>query len=431
MDMILAWDNLGKAPDGWGSHLIYPWDQFETAIGQYRLDLVERDLARRTRSCHLQLAISIYDKASGAPVDRTPRMYKRSLRLNVGGRTGEIPPYDAVWTAAYCRAVDALADRFRDHPQVTGYWCTPGWNQETQAAVATASGDWATAARQVLVESVYYNFLLASTRSALVAWGEMPVWLPGAPDPGAVWGHKRRDLIKTLLNEGACYLNCGLQVDNSNSNGIGERAGTAIYDIAAGDRVRAFEEGRRFAAQEPMELYWMLLRARHWNARFVNLYGSISAPDYVQVAGYLPAADARWIVFRDLEYPPQTFSANGKLYGYSGEPGCWGVGIKVEGAAPVFNAASYGFDRWQWTPTEAFTLRLPGLRDGNYSATLWAPNGMQKMQTVAVQNEKTTILPGSYHRIDIGARLLTLEERVSALEAWRDSLITPQGGQEV
>lgn len=414
---VLAWDNYGGAEPGWGSHLILTWEQFEPRNGQYRVDLFDAALARAAGCCFLQVAVSLYDKAKMAPLDCTPKAHRRSLRPVIGERTGEIPPYDAPWTAAYCRAITALADRYRDNRQVAGYWHAPGWNNETQAAAATASGDWPSVVRPLLREQVYYDSLLTSTRHALGVWGETPVWLPGAPSPGNVWGRQSRDLIATLLREGAGYLNCGLGTDASNACGLGERAGLGMFDIARQARRVAFEEGRRFAKAEPLELYWMLMRALHWRAEFVNLYNSISEPQWTEVVDLLPEAGTRWIVFRDAEFPAQVFTSGGKVYGFQGEPGCWGVGIEAPAeATPTFTPASYGMDRWQWTPAAPFVLRTPGLRDGSWLATVWRPSGDRCKQAVLVADECVVLPPGAYHRVDIGEQMLSVEQRVDELE---------------
>lgn len=417
MQPVLAWDNLGQAPAGWGSHVILPWAQWEPVAGQYRYDLIDEALGRAVRPCFLQLAVSIYNSARGAPQDYTPAPYKRSLRLLVGGRSGEIPPYDSAWTAAYNAAVSALAARYRTHPQVVGYWCAPGWNQETQAAAATSTGDWAAAARPLLRESVYCDWVLSSTRHALAVWRDVPVWLPGAPSPGNVWGHKRREIIADLLAAGAGYLNCGLQIDNSNAVGIGERAGLAMYDIAQGAGRRAFEEGVRQAPGNSDELYWLLLRARHWGAEYVNLYGSLSAPEWNAAASKLPPSGARWLVFRAAEHPAQKYTSGGKVYGYSGEPGCWGVGLAAEDL-PMLTFAPERFDagRWQLAALQPFTLRAPGLADGLYEAQLWHAAGTVTALRVDVQAERVLLPAGVYHRVDLLDRALTLEERVAALE---------------
>ena len=415
MLLTLAWDNRALAPEGWGSHVIVHWRDFEPQAGVYRLELFTQELERRVRPCYVQLGFSFLDKAKNVPIDYTPRQHKHSLRLSSNGVIGEIPPYDGAWCDAYSQAVEALAYGLREHPQVVGYWHAAGWNTETQAAVSIRGNTWATAARAVLSAANYYAFLTESTRRAVAAWGDVPVYLPGAPSPGEVWGTKRRDLIADCLRDGAGYLNCGLRVDNDTSMGIGEREGLGMYDIAELTPRRGFEEGPRAAADEPMELYWMLLRARHWQADFVNLYSSLSAPDVAAVQDLLPATDARWIVFRDAEYPAQAWVGGGKTYGFSGEPGNWGCGITTTDAGTPTRGDGFGFDRWTLN-VGMLTLSLPGAPDGLYQVTIWRPDGTREISIRLVAAERLMLPAGLYHRVDVSERVLTVEERVAELE---------------
>jgi len=407
---VLAWDNRGEAPAGWGSHVLVHWDEFEPSQGSYRFDLFETALARRDRPCYLQIAFSLYDKVKGAPVDRTARAHKRSLRVQVGGYTGEIPSYDAGWVEAYSRAVEALAGRLKGHAQVRGYWHAAGWSQETQAAMATRTGDWATALRPLLNLETYLNAIRVSTKRAVAAWSfgsaqdAVPVYLPGAPSPGSVWGSsRRRDVIAELLDAGAGYMNCGLATDNDTAWGAGERAGTMMVDIAQRTPRRAFEEGPRHALGEPLEVYWWLLRARHWQADCVNFYGSISAPHAAAVWPLLPKEGVRWLVFRDREFPETSYSTGGKVYGSGGEPGCWGYGLQwLGGGSLTFDPKRYTYDRWQLWTEEPVRIGAPGLSDGVYRVQLWSCDGDAKILEVAVANERFTVPADRvYHRVDL------------------------------
>ena len=238
----------------------------------------------------------------------------------------------------------------------------------------------------------------------------------------AVWGTKRRDVIAECLTGGAGYLNCGLTSDSSTAFGIGERAGLGMYDIAAGPVRRGFEEGQRLERSEPMELYWMLLNARHWRADFVNLYRSWSGPDYAKVAPLLPGEGTRWIVFRGAEYPVSVTEVGGKVYGYSGMPGPWANGLTAEGASlPVRRSEGFGFDRWVLVAEQPLKLWAPDLV-GRCAVTIWRPDGRQETGVYELLYGYLTLPAGEYHRVDVAALpalpALTLEERVSALERW-------------
>lgn len=417
MLLVQAWDNQGTAPDGWGSHILVYWRDFEPDAGVYRIDQFLRMIERRDRPCYVQLIFSLYGKATTAPQDYTPAQHKRSLKLVLGGLTGEIPPYDSAWTEAYCRAVEALALGLRDHPQVIGYWHAAGWNAETQAACLTRTGDWTAAVRPLLRPQYYYNFIKTSTARAVAAWGDVPVYLPGAPSPGGVWGTKNREIVADCLKMGAGYMNCGLQADNSTSIGLGMRAGLGMYDIGRLAKRRGFEEGQRQSLAEPLELYWLLMRARHWQGDFVNLYGGISVPQVEKVEYLLPADDVRWIVFRNAEYGANVYTSGGKIYGHSGEPGPWGSGITVQDVTPVREGPGFGFDRWVLETSDALVLTLPDMADGEHVVTIWRPDGSRERNTELVQGGQLTLPPGRYHRVDVAAAgTLTLEERVRSLE---------------
>lgn len=428
---VLAWDTQGEAPAGWGSHIILPWDAFEPAPGAYKFDLFSKAIAKAAGPVYLQLAFSLYYKEQGVPLDRTPGPYKRSLVLNHKGKLGQVPPYDADWTAAYNRAVAALARRFGGDPQVRGYWHAAGWGQETQAAVNNAGGLWADLLKPLLPIDRYLAFLTTSTRAALDAWQTKPVYLPGAPSPGGVWGgSKRRDVIAALLEAGAGYMNCGLATDNSNSEGIGASAGLGQYDITRGRTTHVgFEEGHRSAPHEPREVYWWLLRALHHDADFVNLYRSISAPDAVQMWAELPAAGTCWLVFRAAEYPERSNpGSDGQRYGHRGEPGPWGDGrLLVNASVPhelVFQPESYRLDRWAWQ-CSTLELVIPECPTPQAAVTSYLTDGEVMHSTVAVVDGALTLPGGSYHRVDVQPvavpptleqRMADLERRVTALE---------------
>jgi hypothetical protein len=422
MLMVQAWDNQGEAPEGWGSHIMVRWCDFEPLPGAYRLDLFTSAIERRDRPCYVQIIFSMFDQVAGVPVDLTPRHHKRSIRLSAGGLVGEIPNYDGKWTEAYCRAVEALANGLRDQRRVVGYWHAAGWNTETQAVQSSVRGvAWGTVARPLLSQNTYYTFISVSTKRALAAWGKVSVYLPGAPAPGALWGTKRRDVIADLLRAGAGYLNCALLSDNDTSIEVGVRAGQGMYDIGVLAARRGFEEGPRLHKSDPMELYWMLLRAAHWQADFVNLYRSLSAPQAPIISDLLPRPDACWIVFRDAEYPVQKFSAGGKVYGQGGEPGNWGCGITAA-VAPVRRGTGYGFDRWVLVAEQPLVLQVVG-EDGLCVVTIWRPDGSQVTGVHARNGGRLTLPAGEYHRVDVvPLAALTLEERVVSLE-WRVRLL--------
>lgn len=416
MQLVQAWDNAGTAPEGWASHVIVNWRDFEPSAGVYRLDCFVSAIERRERPCYVELVFSLFDKASGVPIDYTPKQYKHSVKLTVNGLIGEVPAYDAAWTEAYCRAVEALAKGLRDQPQVVGYWHAAGWNGETQVAVGTRTGNWAVAARPLIKQDDYYRFITVSTGRAVAAWGAVPVYLPGTTSPGGVWGTKRRDIVADCLKAGAGYLNCGLGSDQSTAFGIGERAGLGMYDIAANTPRRGFEEGPRQSLGEPLELYWMLLHALHWQADFVNLFHSISAPQVPAIRDLLPAADARWIVFRGAEYPANTYISGGLVYGHSGEPGNWCSGIGADGIQAVRSSQRFDFDRWVLDVSGLLVLTLPGAVDGTYRVTIWRPDGSRETADYVIAGERLVLPAGRYHRVDVSARVLTIDERLAALE---------------
>jgi len=189
MQLVLAHDNGGKAPPGWASHIFVYWRDFEPSARQYRFDLFERALRNADRPCYLQLGFSVYDKVARAPVDASSPAHKRSIALTAAsGVTGEVPDYSPAWAAAYSAAVKALAEHFRTNPQVAGYWHAAGWNQETQAAVNNSGGLWGDMLRERLEGNTYYRFIRDTTAAAVAAWAPVPVYLPGAPSPGVLWG---------------------------------------------------------------------------------------------------------------------------------------------------------------------------------------------------------------------------------------------------
>jgi len=406
MRFTRAWDNWGLAPDGWGSHVVMLWRDWEPSAGRYNTAGLERMLAARRRPCYVQIAFSLADRMARAPVDYTPRCHRRSLALQVGGKRGEVPDYgDPGWRRAYERAVAALAQACRGRPLVAGYWHAAGWNQETTAAAMVDGADWPAALRERLPMQAYLGFLEAGTLAALAAWEGHPVYLPAAPSPGGPWGVRARDLIARLLEQGARYMMCGLQPDNATATGIGERLGLGMTDIAGRAAGIGFEEGP-LRDRSVMELYWMLLRARHWRADFVNLYaGTGSAGRAAEAIPLLPPEGSRWIVFRDAEHPPAVYTAaDGKRYGYSGEPGCWGSGLALagplaDGTRLHFRPEAMGSARWTLAAQAPVTLDAPGLPGGEHLAEVWYAGGGRCKLPVTVEDGRFKLPPGRYHRV--------------------------------
>lgn len=415
MRFTLMSDNQGKAPAGWASHAMLKWSEWEPKRGSYNYALVDKALNAADRPCYLQVGFSAYNKALKLPEDYTPAQHRRSLGLTgTGGAIGYVPDYSTLWVEAYCQAVAALAERYRTHPRVAGYWHAAGWNQETQAAVDNAGGAWATQLRPLLAEQDYLDFLLKSTRAALNAWSPAPVYLPGAPSPGALWGHRRRDIIATLLEEGCGYMNCALVPDIQDSFGVGAHAGTGMYDIVVGRTARrGFEEGPRRALKNPDELYWQALRAWHWDADFVSVYSALSAPQVAQVAPRLPTT-ARALVWRDSEYPPITWTgADKQVYGKQGEPGCWAKGLAWRGGGQLrLDATRYDFGRWQLVSADPVQLAAPNLADGRYRVIVYAPPQAQSELVVTVKDALFELPAGTYHRVDLAEPALAETARM-------------------
>lgn len=419
MYFVRAWDNQGDAPAGWRSHVMLLWRDFEPSPGQYNYALVDRALAAADRSCYLQIGFSLYDKGLRAPVDYSPAWLGRSIELTAAsGVTGHVPDYSPAWTSAYVAAVTALAERYREHVQVVGYWHAAGWNQETQAAVNNSGGAWGELLRERLDADVYYRFIRESTAAAVAAWAPVPVYLPGAPSPGVLWGgSSRREVVLSCLQAGAGYMNCGLQVDMGSAVGHFEHENAKIFDAALQAPYHGFEEGPRRSTDALGEVYWDLLHALHWGGDFVNLYASISAPPAEQVAHLLPQDGARWIVFRDAEYPLQVWTGqDGRKYGQSGVMGTWGRGLAWQGSGMFeFDGARFDRGRWVLDADEPLQLGAPGLADGRYRVLVFWADGSIEEAEADVAGERLTLPAGRYHRVDLHEPALDVVDLHAAL----------------
>ncbi len=422
MRYVLAYAGGGTdIPPGWERHLPLWWRDFEAAPNVYRWPDVAIE-APPKRLVHLELVISLFNWGQ-PPIDYTPTHRKSSLALTGDGTSarppGEIPNYaDPHWVANYITAITALATRYREDSRVAAYWLSLGWNAETCAA---GSG-YEVNAKPLLAEADYLRFVSQVTAAALEAWGPKPVYIAGAAAPGNVWGKLDRYAIVAALQAGARYRNCALKPDQDNSYGVGLHAGTMLYDSIPQAPGCAFENGLVPDTAHPMQLYWMLLRALRWQADFVDLYRAW-IPLYDAVVGLLPPADARWIVFRDQEYPVQTWGD----YGLSGEPGVWtGGGLVGWDKQPTdrltfAGADEYNFGRWRLS-TAGLRLRLFGWGAGEAAVTLWRPDGTAERITRAVADETLTLPAGEYHRVDVVpvvAQVPTVsnvEQRLTALE---------------
>ncbi len=404
MRIVQTWAGLGGVPTGWERHCPVLWSKWEYEPGRYDYAYIDDLLARQSTPVHLQIIISMWGRETGL-ADYTPAFHQRTLRLTTSdGKLGAIPNYaDASWQTAYQRAVAALATRYARHAQVVGYWHAVGVNQETQATLRSVDGaDWHTPAARVLSETGYYDFIVNSTAAAVTAWDPMPVYLPGAASPGVTWGRKRRDVVQSALLAGARYQMCGLLADNTTAYGLGVRAGQGLTDIIAATGARCAFEGGKQAGADPWELYWLLMRAAHWQADFVDLQASWT-PHYPTVAPFLPAADCRWLVWRDAEFSAQTWTGgDGQLYGQSGEPGCWARGLTwLTGGRLSLDAQRYDWGRWRLDAAEPVVVGAPGVPDGDYLVSVYYPSNDGDTLTVTVRGECFSLPSGAYHRVDL------------------------------
>ncbi len=410
MRYVMTWANQGGVPSGVERHCPVLWRELEPRAGQYDWGPVERALGAQDTPCHLQIIISMYGPTG--LTDYTPAAHRRSLKLTAAnGQTGEIPDYaNPGWKTAYQRAVSALAARYRADPRVASYQLALGLNQETQATAITADGtNWHLPARGLLDEEGYYGFIQATTAAAIAAWGDKPVYVPGAPSPGNTWGHKRRDVVQAALRLGARYLCCGLAPDNSNATGLGGHAGRGLTDIiralpVAGCAFEPLQAPKPAAPGEPLALYWLLLRAAHWGADFVQLQRAwFETGHWAAVKALVPAEGARWLVFRDREYPPQTWTAaDGTVFGQSGEEECWGRGLRwIEGGELVADLTRQDWARWTLRAAEPVRLGS-ALPDGPAQVRATYTDGGTQDLAVAVAGGQFSLPAGAtYHRVDV------------------------------
>lgn len=405
MRYTMAWSNGGGVPEGVERHCPILWKDFEPRAGAYNFAQIDRWLAAQQTPVHLQIVIAGYGKEVGL-VDFSSPAHKRSLKGTAPtGQTGEIPNYaDRTWREAYWAAQDALLLHYRDHPQVVAYQAALGYNQEAIATTITPSGiDWNAAFAKLLNEQGYYDFLLGTVQRAVRVAGRVPVYAPALPAPGGTWGHRRRDVIINLLRAGARYLHCGLLSDNSNAFGLEEHAGTGGTDIIQHAPGCAFEGGKE-AGADPMELYWMLLRALRWQADFVQLQESwYTKGHWRAVKDLLPSPESRWLVFRDSEWPRRVWQgANGKSYGMSGEIGPWSSGVQLL-SDPGLRHDAERFDRTRWATDPARTVEIAVQSPaGEYRIDAHRTDGVVEVLRQNTSDGRLLLPSGqSYHRVDV------------------------------
>ncbi len=412
--------SAGGAPEGVERQCPILWNKWEYQAGKYDFAAVDRMLAARADPCHLVIVISMYGKATSL-VDYTPAFHKKSLRATASnGKVGEIPNYsDATWRAAYGRAIEAMAQRYRENPQVAGFQIALGLDNETQATCLMSDGtDFNKPFSALLSDQGYYDFINETVRRSVTAWGGAtgkPVYVPGAPAPGTTWGgSKRRDVVIQALADGGRYLMCGLRTDNDNATGLGGHQGKGLTDIIPNGPSCAFEGGKE-AGDVALELYWMLMRALHWNADFVQLQRSwYEKGHWRTVKDLLPAPDARWIVFRDSEWPAPMFTgADGRKYGFTGEVGPWGRGpggrpglCWVSGGTLVKDLARLDLGRHWLKTAQGDLVTLDGgadpLPDGLYDAQVVDCTGMICQTQVTAAGGCVTLPGGTgYHRVEL------------------------------
>lgn len=422
MKLSLMWDRMGEAPAGWARHIPVRWGDIEGAAGQYGFARVEGWLASNPAPAFLAFEFSVGDEHTGELTDLTPDFRKRSLTLQVGAHRGEVPNYaNFAWRDALYAAVEALAVQFRNDDRVEAFFWGPGLDDEINAVVDWPGYPWSGALRNVLKAEDYYNFVVASTAMAVEVWRPKPVYLAAASAPGTPWGQRRKDVTLEALASGAGYRCNGLLEDRDNAVGLGRHAGTGMFEMCQAATFCAFEGGVPGTGQPDGRLYWMLLQALHWGAQHANLQRTwLEAAKRIQPL--LPGE--RWIVFRDAEFAPQTWTAGGVLYGMSGVPGAFGCGLWLPDgrwpAQPVFRSASFGYDRWTLTAERPFELGTD-LGDGRFEVEIWRPSGCRERLVVDVAGGRMVLPEGAYHRIDVVGAVapppaLSLEERVRRLE---------------
>lgn len=428
MRLVRLWDNSGTAPAGWESHVPVLWKEFEPAEGIYRFDRVDAWLAAHDRPCHLAIVFYMHDW-----LDHTPAQHRAPLRIVAhDGTIGEMPNYgDPAWRAAYLDAITALADRYRDHPQVVACWLALGLDQETAATGVR----FATSVQAQMAGQAYYDFILRTTQHAVAVWGGTPVYIEGAPAPGEVFGGSARYITAAALELGAGYKMNGLLIDQADSTGLGNQAGYQKIDLVTHTRPRrlAYEAPDHGTGKPAGEMYWRLIRALAHEADFVALQESWQTQALAAIP-QLPATDW-WIVFREREYPEQWWGQSG----VSGEPGPWALDVALLSEGEYRFNGGVGLDRWQFTCTEPLRLALLGWGYELYArVTAHSPTGITS-RVVPVDDGLITLPAGTYYRLDFSpaapaeddeqtqmaaltARATQLEAQVAALTAWRTAI---------
>jgi len=397
MDFVLTWDVMRQAPEGWNSHLPVIWREFETAPGVYNFGKLDSWMAKRSDPVHLALVFYMNDL-----VDLTPTFHKKSHVLTVNGQTAEMPAYDNdAWIDAYANAVEAILKRYQNNPQVAAFWLALGVDQETLACRDRKGVAFAAAGAQVMTVYQYLDFIDALMQRASAAAGTIPVYIEAAPAPGEPWGKNLRGVVAGMLDQYRIgYKMNGLQIDQPDA--VGETNGTTIgkYDESMYAPYCAFEPRDEGGNKDPWELYWMILHAMDWDAKFVSLQGSW-VEHYLDIEHELPDPAAYWIVFRGAEYPEVQ-------WGVTGDSGNWGHSMYQSGAGELtFEQDSVYFDRWLLTVGEDGCEIEVGTEqeEGTCLARLYAAHGnvgvIAENVELRVSGGKIDLPPGMYHRVDL------------------------------
>ncbi len=319
-----------------GSMRPWPWSEVHLGEDTFDFSAIDAYVARaaeqrvelytgRVVTKPVMLQLEIYDSAYR---DYTPALvYQKMGRtggytLDPGGGCAPVtmPPYDdPAWQEEYDRAVQALADRYRDDPTVVGYWIAAGVDGETTPVKNVGGCDYQTEAAKVLTCDEYKAFVKRAIDVAAAAWAPKPVWVQAAPAPCAFAGGgpaDRKEIVQYASARGVGYKMNGLTPDQQDAYGAGSWAQAMKYDvIQVITSTVAFEfahnPGGAGITQYPADPqrgggtwygYWAVLNALSHGAQFISLNYRWGVPLWGDAVDAVPLPGFAELVAKSLSW---------------------------------------------------------------------------------------------------------------------------------
>ena len=301
------------------------------------------------------------------PDDPRPIVNDRKVgyRLDGCGTAAVLPMYDSeIWRTAYFDAVRAMAERYRDDPQVTAVVINTGLDGETQLIKDWGCG-WNSIIDTQYTGGLRYRFgqfLYQAMDVYRQAFPNEPIFINNAPGGGGT--RKATSDYAASLVPPVGLKHSGMWVDSDGHEGYGAFVGMFDMINAYSMTVPIWLESKMGYGSSEVK-YWSLLAGLHYHPDAIDLhpdYFSMVDPEILRWVGThigktLDDTPSVWTALRDYEFPLVEWTTGAS----SGHMGDWNYWLKRK---ELPGGGTVRIWREGHTPAPATTLAGTNVSDG-------------------------------------------------------------------